>query len=115
MSQVKLNNYNIIQNNKSVIASQRLSKPNNLSFRTYFRISFILFLFSIFFSANVMAQEPNPFRCEDGKYGYKNKNGIIIIECKYDDAYWFSKGFASVRLNEKWICIDKQGKEVDCP
>ncbi|MDY2917087.1 MAG: WG repeat-containing protein [Muribaculaceae bacterium] len=41
-----------------------------------------------------------------GKYGYKH-NGRVVIPAKYDDAYWFSEGLASVKINGKWGFIDK--------
>ena len=41
-----------------------------------------------------------------GKYGYKH-NGRVVIPAKYDDAWDFSEGLASVKINGKWGFIDK--------
>jgi hypothetical protein len=49
----------------------------------------------------------------DGKYGFKDKNtGKIVIPLKYDDAWLFMEGLASVKLNDKWGFIDKTGEIV---
>ena len=41
-----------------------------------------------------------------GKYGYKHK-GRVVIPAKYDNAWDFSEGLASVKINGKWGFIDK--------
>lgn len=48
----------------------------------------------------------------DGKFGYIDKSGKEVIECKYDDAYDFSEGLALVTLNNKYGYIDKNGNVV---
>lgn len=53
-----------------------------------------------------------PFRAENGLYGYKDGEGRIRIEAKYDEAYGFSEGFAQVKLNDKWGVVNKEGEEV---
>lgn len=75
----------------------------------------------------LQAQELKPFKADNGKYGYKDQNGKIIIEPKYDNARHFSDGVAAVSLGGptkstvdnlnpimrgKLIFIDKTGKEV---
>lgn len=48
----------------------------------------------------------------DGKYGYINKKGEVVIEAKYDNASVFEEGFAVVVIddgNEKIDLIDKKG------
>ena len=39
-------------------------------------------------------------------------DGVVVIPAKYDDAYSFCEGLASVKLNGKRGFIDKTGKEV---
>ena len=50
---------------------------------------------------------------KDGKYGYTDKNGNIVVECKYDDATEQNEfGYASVKVNNLWGAIDYQGKII---
>jgi TolB-like protein len=55
------------------------------------------------------------FPCVDynkNKIGFCDYDGSIIMEGRYDDAYFFSEGLALVKLNNKWGFIDKSGREV---
>lgn len=53
---------------------------------------------------------------KDGKYGFVDKNGNIVVDYKYDRANEFNiYGFATVRKDEKWGAINEQGKEVAAP
>ncbi len=53
---------------------------------------------------------------KDGKYGYVNKDGIVVVDYIYDDAKEQNKfGYASVKKNGMWGCIDAKGKEVITP
>lgn len=38
----------------------------------------------------------------DGKYGFANVNGRVVIEMKYEKARPFHEGFAAVRVDRKW-------------
>lgn len=49
---------------------------------------------------------------KEGKYGYINKKGKIVIPAIYDYAYPFVKGMAYVELNGKSGFINKKGKEI---
>ena len=65
--------------------------------------------------AGVQSQELESVKCDDGKYGYRDKNtGKMVVPCKYDFAYSFYYGveLACVRLNGKYGFIDKTGKEA---
>ena len=53
---------------------------------------------------------------KDGKYGYVNKEGIVIVDYIYDDAKEQNEfGYASVKKDGMWGCIDSKGKEFITP
>ncbi len=48
---------------------------------------------------------------KDGKYGFVDKNGIVIVDYIYDDATEQNDyGYAAVKSNGKWGAIDQSGK-----
>ena len=50
---------------------------------------------------------------KDGKYGYSDKSGNIIIECIYDDATEQNKyGYVAVKKDGKWGSFDKNGNKA---
>ena len=49
---------------------------------------------------------------QDGKYGFVDKSGNVVIPCIYDDADSFSEGLAWVKQNGKTGYIDKSGNVV---
>ena len=53
---------------------------------------------------------------KDGKYGYQDVNGNLVVNNQYDKAYEFNDyGFASVQKEGKWGAINEQGEEVVIP
>ena len=48
----------------------------------------------------------------NGKYGFIDKTGRVVIPLKYDWVGDFFKGVAKVNLNRNFGYIDKTGKEV---
>lgn len=53
---------------------------------------------------------------KEGKWGFTNKEGNIIVEPKYDIVTEFnSYGFAGIKENDKWGVIDEQGKVIVKP
>ena len=53
---------------------------------------------------------------KDGKYGFVDKNGKIIVDYIYDDATEQNIfGFACIKKDGKWGCIDKNGKIIQEP
>ena len=51
----------------------------------------------------------------DGKLGYIDKTGKIIIEPQFDEAYVFSNGLAKIKVGDKYGFIDKTSKVVINP
>lgn len=49
---------------------------------------------------------------KDGKWGFIDKDGKVIIEPQYAEAHSFSNGYAAVKKDGKWGFIDKSGKLV---
>lgn len=53
---------------------------------------------------------------KDGKYGYVNKDGVVVIDYIYDDATEQNKfGYASVKKDGMWGCVDSKGKQIIAP
>ena len=53
---------------------------------------------------------------KDGKYGYINKEGIVVVNYIYDDATEQNQyGFAAVKKDGKWGAINSEGKIVVGP
>ncbi len=52
-----------------------------------------------------------PYRKGD-KWGYADAQKNVLITPKYNEAQWFSEGFAAVKIGSKWGYINKQGKLV---
>ena len=69
----------------------------------------VLMIASTLFS---YGQNLEKFKSDDGKYGFKNSTGKVVVEAKYDNAYDFHEGLALVELNGKWGFINTEGKEV---
>ncbi len=49
---------------------------------------------------------------QDGKWGFVNLSGEVIIEPKYNDARSFCNGFAAVNKDGKWGFINEDGEMV---
>ncbi|MEG1700059.1 MAG: WG repeat-containing protein, partial [Alistipes sp.] len=77
----------------------------------------VIFFFGFVFSwllllpTSGMGQELERFS-ENGKRGFVDKNGTVVIPLKYDDVGNFREGLAGVRLNGKYGYIDKNGTVV---
>ncbi len=53
---------------------------------------------------------------KDGKYGYVNKEGVVVVDYIYDDAKEQNEfGYCSVKQNGMWGCIDSKGKMLITP
>lgn len=50
---------------------------------------------------------------KDGKYGYVNEKGIVVVDYIYEDATEQNKyGYVAVKRNGKWGSLDSKGKVV---
>jgi len=47
---------------------------------------------------------------KNGKTGFRDLDGNIVLEPIYDSAELFSEGFSAVQIDRKWGLIDKTGK-----
>lgn len=52
-----------------------------------------------------------PYR-SGNKWGYAGPDRKIVIAPKYNDAQWFSEGYAAVKVGNKWGYINRAGKMV---
>lgn len=52
---------------------------------------------------------------KDGRYGYMDKNGTVVIKPIYKSARAFSQGLAAVALDNAWGYINKKGETVIKP
>lgn len=66
-------------------------------------------LFLLLFSCKMAAQVLNPYSTEDGKWGYADENGKVIIMPEYDDVEPFVGEVSVVRKGDLWAFIDKKG------
>lgn len=49
---------------------------------------------------------------QNGKWGFVNRTGKVVVPFQYDSAYWFTDGLAAVKQNGKWGFINLKGKLV---
>ncbi len=65
---------------------------------------------------SLLAQDPALFPVEkNGKAGYIDQTGKVVIPLKFDEARGFSEGLAAVRSGDDWGYIDSTGKLVIKP
>ena len=48
----------------------------------------------------------------EGKWGFANGSGTVVVAPQYEDVYDFSNGLAGVQENGKWGYIDREGNMV---
>lgn len=53
-----------------------------------------------------------PVQNTSGQYGYIDASGNEKLAFQYDDVWPFVENLAFVKINEKWLCIDKTGNVV---
>lgn len=64
----------------------------------------------VFEDCRIFASESYAAVKINGKWGFVDKNGKIVIEPQYDDARSFANGLAAVKVVDKWGFIDENGK-----
>lgn len=53
---------------------------------------------------------------KDGKYGFVDKNGVVVVDYIYDDANEQNDyGYASVKKDGLWGCVDSKGQQKIAP
>ncbi len=53
---------------------------------------------------------------KDGKYGYVNEKGVVVVDYQYEDATEQNKyGYVAVKKDGKWGCIDEKGNVIQEP
>ena len=56
------------------------------------------------------------YQAEDGKWGYKDKNGNIVVDCRYDFVTELNQyGYAGIYQEGRWGVINSDGKVVVIP
>ncbi len=56
------------------------------------------------------------YKSEDGKWGFKDSSGKVIVDCKYDMVTELNEyGFAGIYQEGKWGVIDSSGKVIVVP
>src|SRR5690606_14537990 len=53
---------------------------------------------------------PELFEASDGRFGFRNAQGEVVLPPRYLMAYPFSDGVAFVVDEEGWACIDRGGR-----
>ena len=48
----------------------------------------------------------------NGKWGYLNYQGTLVISNQFEEAGHFCQGRGAVKLNGKWGCVDRTGRLV---
>ena len=48
----------------------------------------------------------------NGKWGYADEQGNLVIPCQWDKVWFFAEGLAAVQKDCKWGFIDKRGNLV---
>lgn len=53
-----------------------------------------------------------PVEAQDGKWGYIDKEGKVVVHFIFDEIIPFFEGGASVRIGSKWGEVDRKGKII---
>jgi hypothetical protein len=100
--------YNVLFKNKSAILVDKSGKEiiNNSNFSEigYFSQTSESEYFSLFFTDGLCRVFQN------GKVGFVNETGVLVIPCIYDYCKPFNNGIAPVSKNGKWGMINKNNK-----
>ena len=84
-----------------------------LKIRTDSEYKYYNFQFEEKQSKDILASNTIFLSKKDGKYGFVDKDGKVVVEYTYDDAKEENScGFAAVKKDGKWGCIDSKGNVV---
>ena len=87
-------------------------------FKNWSRIKVKLFLLVAFLAVSIggyaQTAELEKFE-QNGKWGFKDQQGNVVVRATYDAVFDFSDGMARVRNKDKFGFVDATGKEVVKP
>ncbi|HUS00565.1 MAG TPA: WG repeat-containing protein [Chitinophagaceae bacterium] len=64
----------------------------------------------------INAQQLELFTDANGKYGYRNPSGVVMVPAKYQKAHSLAYyDLAAIKFNNKWGFINREGKEIIPP
>lgn len=49
---------------------------------------------------------------KNGKWGFADRSGKVVIPCQWEDSWNFCEGLAAVKLEGKWGYLDMSGVVV---
>ena len=77
----------------------------------------VALLASVSYGQERNLEEPRPLFpvIQNGKWGYIDRTGKIVIPPLFDGTGGFSEGLANVKIGDKWGFIDKTGRYVIKP
>ena len=87
---IKRNTMNLFSNNRTVATVSALFR--------------VLVVMCLFLSADMQCLAGNrlyPVKNDEGKFGFMDRKGNLIVPYKYDDIYNFSEGLAAVMKDGK--------------
>jgi predicted DNA-binding WGR domain protein len=67
------------------------------------------------FPACQMCKDNGAGVVQGGRWGFINKDAVLVIGFQFEEVGYFSEGFAAVRVGGKWGYIDERGKFVISP
>lgn len=71
----------------------------------------ILTLFSLLLTLPLSAQKLYPF-IEDGKYGFKDEVGYVVVPAKFEGVKTFTEGLAGIKHYGQWGFMDTTGQII---
>ena len=83
---------------------------------TFLVVGMIVLLLALGIALRLAVASPSLYPVKiNGKYGYMNKSGKLVIQPQFDRADLFAEGAAAVELGRRWGFIDKSGKLIVPP
>ena len=80
------------------------------------RFFLVIIMFVLTLSCmSLEAQQLFPVQNSEGKFGFINPRGEVVIKAVYDSAFYFSEGYCCIREGNQWGYIDSLGKMIIQP